>query len=329
MKAFKKIVCMMLVMLMSCAVNAYAVTNVGENIVLIDEVVIPSVPTEMIVSYSASRMSWDPMVIDPNQCGIDASCEVRIDSYGGHSYIWKNDSAELFVSDYGYAGFYTDEGYAVSEIIGWYGNDLQMNLQEDDLDFAAPLDAVAQAEEFLKEFNINSVESIKIEMLKGSDAKKLLAAMRREGYSEEIPSEVSDTYIITFAIKIDELPCDTEFFMMANQRDIEGVSITVMVNANGVQYFDCSSAIYSVEEPIEQAPILSYEDMLGVLADKFDDLILPAPIEIHKVKLQYVLLPISNEKSAYIPCWCFATPRGSSGRFVWYRFNAYTGEEII
>ena len=47
------------------------------------------------------------------------------------------------------------------------------------------------------------------------------------------------------------------------------------------------------------------------------------------IKLQYVLQPIDMQRMVYIPCWCFAMPIGSSGQYYWYRFNAYTGAEII
>lgn len=302
----------------------------ASNIVVSDEETNYPVSINSCVSYYAAPMEWNSESIIPEDYGIKSELSVVSDSYGGNAYIWNDGLRELFVTDYGYAGYYTDQGTIINDILLWYGDMDELQLNSFDLESFTMNDAENMANDFLKTLCIEDVVCVDIRAIDQETARSLVDSMRHEGYDGE-GDIAEDAYVLKYTLEINGVQCDAEFFTMANQRDIEGFSIKLIVTSQGVALMEFTGAYYVIEESYvyHDGVILSYDEALRIIEEKFDNLILSDPIEICDVKLQYVLLPVDDEKMAYIPCWCFATPRGSSNRYVWYRFNAYSGCEII
>lgn len=325
----KQTVCFCLLSALLTA-SAQAQAGWGDNIDFRDNEISYPLDMKNCTAYTARVMRWAPAEINAEDFGISAAMTEYPDSYGGHAYIWNDGASELFVSDYGYMGYHSPNGATLVEIMEWFGGISALNLDSFDFNFARREEARMMASAFLKQLGISNAECVDIRCMDAQSANALMNDMVKDGY-EKSDVVVNDTYILTYALKIDELYCDTEFFTLANQQDIEGCAITLMADQDGVQALSCSGPIYTAESEYrpEQTEILSFDEIQKIVSDKFNNLILSDPLEICDVKLQYVLLPVSDTAMAYIPCWCFATPRGTSGRYLWYRFNAYTGEEII
>lgn len=309
---------------------ASAEVFLGENLILEETVGDLFLDRSDYHIYNAEVKQWDPSTINALDYGIDACMKEQTDSYGGHAYIWDDGQREMYVTDYGYAGYSTLDGKTVNDILIWYGGCSALQLGFADLEFATSNEAMQTANMFLKSFGLTNAICLTVNSFSKKTAEDKIDEMRAEGYGESRLT-VSDAYILTYAVEVDGLLCDTEMFTMANQRDIEGMTITVIVNADGVIYLGFSGPYYIATEvqPDTPSEVLLFDEIKEIVAGRFDDLILSEPMRICSVKLQYVLLPVDNHRMTYIPCWCFATPRGSSGRYVWYRFNAYTGSEII
>lgn len=317
-------------LLVFITIVASAEESLGENIILEEAVGDQTLDRMNYSVYNAEIKQWDPSTVNALDYGIDAGMKEKTDSYGGHAWLWDDGQRELYVSDYGYAGFSTLNGMAMNDILVWYGGCSALQLGSADLKFATSTEAVQTADVFLKSFGITNVECLTVNSFSKETAESKLSEMQAEGY-EENQATVSDAYILSYAVEVDGLLCDTELFTMANQRDIEGIVITVIVDADGVIYMSFSGPYYTATEVRSDTPseVLSFDEIKQIVAAKFDNLILSDPVRICAVKLQYVVLPVNDHQMAYTPCWCFATPRGSSDRYVWYRFNAYTGVEII
>lgn len=317
-------------LLVLVAAGASAEEFLGENIILEENVGDQSLNRTDYPMYNAQIKQWDPSTVNALDYGVDAGMKEQADSYGGHAWLWDDGQRELYVSDYGYAGFSTPSGATINDILVWYGGCSALQLESTDLEFATANEAVQTADAFLESFGITNAVCLTVNSFNKEAIEAKLAEMQAEGYEENQPA-VSDAYVLSYAVEVDGLPCDTELFTMANQRDIEGITITVIVDADGVIYMNFSGPYYTATEvrPDTPSEVLSFDEMKEIVADKFDNLILSDPVRICAVKLQYVALPVNDHQMAYTPCWCFATPRGSSGRYVWYRFNAYTGAEII
>lgn len=319
------VVCVCLLVQMSAGAEIF----LGENLIPEETVDDQSLNRSDYHTYNAEVKQWTPSAVNALDYNVNADMKEQVDSYGGHAYIWNDEQRELYVTDYGYAGFSTLSGATLNDILVWYGGST-LPFETDDFEFSSSSEAIQTADAFLKSFGITNAACLTVNSFNKKAAENKIAEMQAEGY-EGTPSDVCDAYILSYAIKISGLTCDTELFTMANQRDIEGISITVIVNADGVIFMDFSGPYYMAMEvrPGTLSEVLSFDDIKEIVADKFDDLILSEPMRICSIKLQYVLLPVDKHHMAYTPCWCFATPRGSSGRYVWYRFNAYTGSEII
>lgn len=326
-KIVKPLVCLLL--LFSLLPAAYADGSDGNMVIRDDEIDYPP-DMKTCAAYTARVLCWTPSEIKPEAFGLSVEMTEYADAYGGHAYIWNDGARELFVSDYGYAGYNTPDSAALTDILQWYGGLSELQLDAFDLSFAARAEAEQTASQFLAQLGILNAVCTDIYCLDAQSANSLMDEMSKDGY-ERCGAAPHDAYILRYVLKIDALCCDAETFTLANQQDVEGCALTLTVDQNGVQSLDCAGPIYAAESVFrpEQTEILSFDEIRALAANKFNNLILSEPVEICDVQLQYVLLPVDDGSLAYIPCWCFATPRGTSGRYVWYRFNAYTGAEII
>lgn len=324
-------VCLMMVCVcLPVQMGTGAETLVGENLILEETVGDQTRSRLNYATYFAEAKQWDPSTVNALDYGIDAEMEARVTSYGDHTYMWSDGQSELFVTDYGFAGFYTPRGRTWYQILIWYGGCEALSLGSDAFEFATASEAIQTADGFLTALGISGAVCQTVHAFSREAAEERLAEMRAEGYDEN-PQPVNDVYVLSYAVEIDGLLCDTEYFDMANERIIEGIAIQVVVDAEGVILMDPSGNYYETTGIYPDAPstVLSFEEIKQVVAAQFDELILSDPVRISMIKLQYVLQPIDTQRMVYIPCWCFAMPIGSSGQCYWYRFNAYTGAEII
>jgi len=159
-----------------------AATPLSDNVLLRDgsmEALTP--PTEALI-YQAEMKSWNPEAFRPEDFGIQADRQEHKDSYGGTAYIWKNDDGELFVTDYGYAGYTSKEAQQLLDAIMWSEGIENIAQNTADLTEFQEAQAEGMATAFLQMFDIENFICLEKYAVHQEDVKAVIQQMQSEGY---------------------------------------------------------------------------------------------------------------------------------------------------
>ncbi len=162
--------------------------------------------------------------------------------------------------------------------------------------------------------------------------------LEKNWYTDSSPmtlTEAEDTCYLEFKFTYDGLPLlgsdEPTVTLYNNWMPTPTVTATMMLNGDGLQ--DCAMSIpCTVEAASEPQTVLSLEEAMGVLKDKYDLEILFDSLKITEAWMEYI--PVKQDQSLVLtPYWCFKdTDDALVGTPGYYgnasRFNAITGKDL-
>jgi hypothetical protein len=145
--------------------------------------------------------------------------------------------------------------------------------------------------------------------------------------AKEADRIVSDsTYYYSFGIKIDGIPISNfkEASLNYTSEDSYGkqLSIEMIMDDNNVKYI-LSDGIEELESS-EDKSLISIDEAISKLKEKYDVQIVPEKEEINNIRLEYIpLFDVNNSAGSMEPYWCFYYKDGRTDAF-----NALTGGDL-
>lgn len=182
-----------------------------------------------------------------------------------------------------------------------------------------------------------------------SEAKKVLADPNNADWIQSGKmsvrsdwSESDDCYYLWLRDQIDGIPIiDHPYQLKTQDVYVDGTYIEVLYSQDGIQYL-VAGTVYQPESAIRTASLLSVEDVLPEVKEKYDSIITEYSYTITQIALCYVPSPGDAEQSFYemIPAYAFqVTEKGTdtdeSGVATPHEFSfsllydATTGQEIV
>lgn len=232
------------------------------------------------------------------------------------------------------------EGYLLSGVIG-----------EDtkELDFQSKDDAIASGINKIKEVLDCQAEAVRavaishehLEQLQDDLSKNdIYQAELKNGSSTKIEglSAADDLYYIQYAIKLDGLYLYNAILEPGISMNIDAfwdnkVNITIMTDRDGIRYFNFNNVFDSFDKIKEKKAIITAEEALQKVEEKYNNIILTNKTTISKVCLEYIPVPTSWKDPSDIelrPYWCIqldiADKDGLTSNAE--RINAVTGGNL-
>ena len=128
------------------------------------------------------------------------------------------------------------------------------------------------------------------------------------------------------------MPLSEESYVALNQQTFSDPSYaTVALTRRGVEIVD-TSGLYEVKALGEEAPVLSIEQAINLIKEKFQSVILKNTMTMYEMRLRYVATidPAIRHALVLKPTWVFCVtddPYWVTGR-AWHFFDAGTGQEM-
>ena len=148
-------------------------------------------------------------------------------------------------------------------------------------------------------------------------------------------TEAQDTCYLQFDFSYDGIPLfgfeEPTAESYVNSKGIRDVTATIMFNSDGVQTCMISHPCI-IMHVTDSQPILNIDEATTLLRDKYDLQIIPAPLEVTNVWMEYI--PINQDGEVTLtPYWCFVAKDKNAAGFPNYfgeadRFNSITGKDL-
>lgn len=153
-------------------------------------------------------------------------------------------------------------------------------------------------------------------------------------------SDADDGYYITYSFVQDDIPLfnfDEPNIKLANDSGFPGtIFAEMLITSNGIRYFRIDGAV-SFDGQSSSQKIISVDDALDKLKDKYSQVILTEPYTVTKIYLEYISIPEKDKKyleakQTLTPYWCFiieipVDDKGHTDKIA-ERFNAFTGADL-
>lgn len=154
-------------------------------------------------------------------------------------------------------------------------------------------------------------------------------------------SEDDDIYYIQYSIIREELP----LFYRSSKSNESGISmqidahwsfntsVTIMIDKEGICYFDYENAFTDIQGEKEPQTIISPEEAINKVKEIYSDIILTDKHSVTKVYLEYIPVPDWEDisKIELRPYWCVQMEILSEQGDIWItaeRINAVTGGNL-
>ncbi len=192
-----------------------------------------------------------------------------------------------------------------------------------ELDFQSKDDAIALGINKIKEVVDCQAEAVRavaishdrLEQLQDSLSKNdIYQAELKNGSSNKIEelSAADDLYYIQYAIKVDDLPLYNAILEPGISMNIDAfwdnkVNITIMADRDGIRYFNFNNVFDSFDKIKEKKAIITAEEALQKVEEKYNNMILTDKTTISKIWLEYIPVPVSWKDPSVIelrPYWC-------------------------
>lgn len=228
------------------------------------------------------------------------------------------------------------------------------------LSFMSPQEAVKQGEKLIKKLGLISNPDIQAGQIVGMNAKEIMnwqsELLKDNGYKEGVNigkttilndlTTEDDAYLLAFSLRYQDVP----IFNQDNEPSISSASdglvppsakVAMLVTAKGLRYFSLEGGVSANGTASQPQAIISAEQALSTLVDKYKDTVRFGKQCITGVWLEYIPQSDNNnqkpdEPVTLTPYWCFrlasfddATGKMDGREFdSAERINAITGKDL-
>lgn len=140
---------------------------------------------------------------------------------------------------------------------------------------------------------------------------------------KEVWTNADDGYLFDMRIIVNGLPVLCSTYILPDDSMVTGGEIFAGYGTTGIEYLELGEIFQITGKSAEK--LLSYQQILEVLVEKYNNLIVESPTVISDVQLAYYPI-IENNQQKLIPVWAFTEKVGSSSRYIY--INAINGKEI-
>jgi len=218
-----------------------------------------------------------------------------------------------------------------------------------ELSFQSKEEAIRLGESKIKEVLDCQLEEIRTVALDHRDLKNLQDdLLKKDSYKTELEngtstqigewSEEDDVYYIQYILKQDDLPIHNAILEPQVSMSIDvfwsfPVNITVLVDKDGISYFNFRNALDGLGEIKEKKTIITANEALEKIEEIYNNIILTDKTTISKIWLEYIPVPNWKDTSQMElrPYWCIQIDTVNIGGEKWSqveRINAITGGNL-
>ncbi len=287
--------------------------SLGQSIDIDAEVQIPSVSDVSVIDVELITFDNDKVI----QVFFDGNITSEEDVAGGQRLITGTDKSCCYYTNNMNCGLFlqTDAVDCVFNVVRWqneeFGN-LSHFSDEDALDFSSREDAAATVKEVLNNLGIQNTGEMSIYALDyqtlAAEEKWMQDSGGYEGYSfKENWSKDDECYFITMDCVINGVPVsNVDTTSMYEEMTISGSRIVAVYSKTGFLYFEIGN-LYTQKGTGNSTEIVSAEDAIRMMGNKFDSIITSNKYTITNVSLKYI--PQFKDKTyssiQLVPAWYF------------------------
>ena len=184
--------------------------------------------------------------------------------------------------------------------------DFSVKTPEKELNGFPVEDAQAIAEEWMRTLGVQDLELVVSFPL----SLESLREKRLEGWPE--PTNQNEGYFFQYDISYHGTLCiPRQRFLKYHDDFVRGAGLEIFISRNGMQYFStvAGDTTYRViREQERDERIATLDEAIEVLKERYNQLILPDPIEINRIRFYYILEPIIGtgvQTYELWPAWVF------------------------
>ena len=235
------------------------------------------------------------------------------------------------------------------------------NFKKDSLEFMTKRQAIDKATEFLDKLEISYLKEPKVYAL---DVNTLIK--EQDLYQKEIEQDdwfkemqqkgkiklkdewktSDECYYLFFDVSLENTKIYPNSYTIqeSNGFPVDGSKIKIMISKDGIIYCDIGVIYEKINSETKHAKIISLDDMLDIVSEKYNQIILENPITIKNISLQYCVVPtkidrdssgtIINQEFEMVPAWILNTVQTVNARGKTIKenidiiINAQTGDFI-
>ena len=235
------------------------------------------------------------------------------------------------------------------------------NFKKDSLEFMTKRQAIDKATEFLDKLEISYLKEPKVYAL---DVNTLIK--EQDLYQKEIEQDdwfkemqqkgkiklkdewktSDECYYLFFDVSLENTKIYPNSYTIqeSNGFPVDGSKIKIMISKDGIIYCDIGVIYEKINSETKHAKIISIDDMLDIVSEKYNQIILENPITIKNISLQYCVVPtkidrdssgtIINQEFEMVPAWILNTVQTVNARGKTIKenidiiINAQTGDFI-
>lgn len=235
------------------------------------------------------------------------------------------------------------------------------NFKKDSLEFMTKRQAIDKATEFLDKLEISYLKEPKVYAL---DVNTLIK--EQDLYQKEIEQDdwfkemqqkgkiklkdewktSDECYYLFFDVSLENTKIYPNSYTIqeSNGFPVDGSKIEIMISQDGIIYCDIGVIYEKINSETKHAKIISLDDMLDIVSEKYNQIILENPITIKNISLQYCVVPtkidrdssgtIINQEFEMVPAWILNTVQTVNARGKTIKenidiiINAQTGDFI-
>lgn len=231
---------------------------------------------------------------------------------------------------------YVSENFSYYSRVGVpsYSEDLH---SEEELDFMSKAECVAYLQNILSETGFSSAEldfvcySVSADQLQRHEEEAVSTGFIAGDKAKGTWTAEDDAYVIYGSQKWKEIPVFNEIMSMHQTFALETLDnspIMAIISSRGVEYFMCNY-IYQFENTEQRLQLKPFEEIVQVVADKFNNLLSDSTYLADKARLYEMVCLNTDQQYTAKPIWYFEVgPEDSESRTVTL-VDAVTGKEIF
>lgn len=229
------------------------------------------------------------------------------------------------------------------------------------LEFMTREQAIDKATDFLNKLNISYMKEPKVYALDMDTLQKeqnlYKKQIEKDDWLQEMQEkgkinlkskwEKSDEcYYLIFDASLEntKVYSDSYIIQESDGLNVDGSKIEIMISKDGIVYCNIGMIYEKSGSQIKQSKIISLDEMLNILSEKYSQIILESPITIKDISFEYCVVPtkidrsssgaIINQEFEMVPSWILNTVQTANARGETMTLNkniiinAQTGEFI-
>ena len=303
-----------------------------DNVTVDAKIIIPDGYSGKAPVYDASVVYYDKEKVC-KALNIDFSSFTRV----ADGLFKKDDNTFLRFGDSisGGFSFSTEIRKIYANYNPYEKNEISGCGEDKELDFMSKQEAIDKVQAVLTDIGIDNSRLLHIYALPVEYHQYKENEYAKGGYLSEDEklgdrwNDYGGCYELVFTTELNRIPL-TEFgYVAADDSGYKGCEISVLYSADGIQDISASNRYRADESSAENKVLLSVDEMLEHLKNKFESVILTENYEIKEIKLCYFPQIIDRKEGKFrlIPVWQIIINYDEYG-CLRYRFNAVDGTEL-